>query len=70
MDQAQKRMWEKMQLMLLMQQHFAQLLHLPEAKTLAAKKTTMPFVGEVVAAVAVATARCVWVATSTESKTN
>ena len=27
-------MWEKMQLMLLMQQHFAQLLHLPEIQKL------------------------------------
>jgi hypothetical protein len=55
-----------MQLML-MQQH----LHnccIYQKQTLAAKETTMPFLGEVAAAVVAATARCTRVATSTEFK--
>jgi hypothetical protein len=53
-------MWEKKQLML-MQQHFAQLLHLPEIQ----KLQYLPSAG-VVVAVVVATARCTLVATTIE----
>ena len=52
---------------MLMQQHFTQLLHLSEAKTLVDKETTVPIVGEVVDVV-VAIARCPRVATTTEFK--
>ena len=55
-----------MQLML-MQQHFAQTVASIRSKLLAAKETTLPFVG-VVVAIVVATACCTWVATSTEFK--
>jgi hypothetical protein len=54
-------MWEKMQLML-MQNHFAQLQHLPEAN-FSRQRNNNAIRGDVVA-----TARCRWVAHSAEFK--
>ena len=51
-----------MQLMLLMQQHFAQLLHLPEANFSCQRQHCL------LLGVVVATARCTWVATSIRIK--
>jgi hypothetical protein len=62
--------WEKM-LLMLMQQHFSHVVAFIRSKLLAAKETEVPFAGVVVAVVvAVATARCAWVATSTELNPN